>query len=127
MKTHPELISLCTACKKHDCPDGECPDYIALARKLEAAKPRSRYYAAGNAEKPTRPASCTAQTLERVNRAIEALSDLLNDPAADLFVPGRGAATKLLEQMRGARFNRCINLIDWEAVAAHMNKEAKND
>lgn len=116
----PELVELCTNCTKKDCPESGCSDYNAIKRRISGGRSSQR------ASKPKPPPEqleiCSPETLFKVNRAIDALEALCDDPGATRFTSGRGLAIKLLEQLKHARFNQCNDLIDWDAVAERMKE-----
>ena len=117
----PELVELCTNCTKEDCPETGCSDYRAIKRRIRGDKGNQRE--SKPKPMPEQLKICSPETLFRVNRVIDALEALCDDPGARPFTSGQGLAIKLLEQLKRARFNHCNALIDWDAVAERMKNE----
>lgn len=112
------LRSLCLNCQSENCPDDGCSEYKRLKTGKMVLASDAQFVQVRRA-KPAKP--MTAETLIRVNKAIDALDELLRDPECETFAGNTGSAQKLLNTLRHARFEKCIDAIDWAHVAERLS------
>ena len=119
----PPNVELCTNCPHEECPENGCSDYNAIKRRISGGRSSQR------ASKPKSTSGrleiCSPETLFRVNRAIDALEALCDDPNAAPFASKGDLEHKLLEHLKHARFEQYNVLIDWDAVAERMKNEQR--
>lgn len=112
------LGELCLYCQSEICPDDGCSEYKRLKTGKMVLASDVQFEQVKRA-KPAKPV--TAETLIRVNKAIDALDELLRDPECETFAGNIGSTQKLLNTLRHARFEKCIDAIDWAHVAERLS------